>query len=74
MLRYENECVSCGFPCMGNACPYRRVPYYYCDNCGKEIYEDKVKEIYERHYCIQCWDKLYPEEDKNKEEYESEEY
>lgn len=32
----ENECVSCGLPCMGNACPYQNVPHYYCDRCGEE--------------------------------------
>lgn len=32
----ESECVDCGFPCMGNACPYYRVTRYYCDKCGAE--------------------------------------
>ena len=51
MINVENECVSCGFPCLGNSCPYRNVPHYYCDECGDET------EIY--HYdgeqlCISC--------------------
>lgn len=39
MLKYEDECVGCsslGLPCMGNACPNRNVPRYYCDECECE--------------------------------------
>ena len=36
MQRIENECVSCGLPCLGDSCPYRNVIRYYCDNCGDE--------------------------------------
>ena len=37
MITYSNECVDCGLPCLGSSCPYRNVPHYYCDNCGKEL-------------------------------------
>lgn len=37
MVKIENECVSCGLPCIGNACKYRNVPRRYCDKCGDEI-------------------------------------
>lgn len=36
MIRYENECVSCGLPCLGSSCPNRNVIHYYCDCCGCE--------------------------------------
>lgn len=35
MIKYENECVSCGLPCF-NGCSYRKVPHLYCDKCGLE--------------------------------------
>ena len=36
MQRTESECVNCGFPCLGNACPNYSVTRYYCDKCGDE--------------------------------------
>jgi hypothetical protein len=38
--KIENECVGCAvplYPCMGDACPRRRVPHYYCDKCEGEF-------------------------------------
>ena len=35
MTVIENHCCDCaapGYPCMGSACPNRRVPVFYCDN------------------------------------------
>lgn len=53
MKRIENHCVSCppGMPCMGNACPNRNVPCFYCDICGEEtdIYHFDGEEL-----CIEC--------------------
>lgn len=44
MVKFENECVDCGLPCLGSSCPYRNVKHYYCDECGEEgelgIFED----------------------------------
>lgn len=37
MVRVENDCVDCGLPCMGEACPLRRVEHRYCDKCDEEI-------------------------------------
>ena len=47
----ENECVSCGLPCMGSACRYRNVPHYYCDFCDEEgkLYEYDGQEL-----CEEC--------------------
>lgn len=36
MKKIENECVGCGLPCIGSACPHRNVAHYYCDSCGAE--------------------------------------
>ena len=54
MVKYENECVDCGLPCIGITCPYRRVPHYYCDECKDEtdIYEFDNEEL-----CINCIEK-----------------
>ena len=37
MVRYENECVDCGLPCMGDRCPNRHVKRLYCDRCEDEV-------------------------------------
>lgn len=34
---YENECVSCGLPCWGSACPNRHVLHLICDNCEEDV-------------------------------------
>lgn len=39
MIVIENDCVDCGLPCIGNACPYRNVERHYCDRCGTECDE-----------------------------------
>lgn len=51
MHKTENECVSCGLPCLGNSCPYRNVTRYYCDKCGEEttLYHFDGEEL-----CIDC--------------------
>ena len=36
MIKYENECVSCDLPCLGDTCPNRNVPHLYCDHCENE--------------------------------------
>jgi hypothetical protein len=51
MRTYENECVDCGLPCRGNACPNRNVLRFYCDKCKEEaeLYHYNDKEL-----CIDC--------------------
>ncbi len=54
MVRYEDECVGCtsmGLPCLGNSCPNRNVPHFYCDGCGDEttLYEFDGEQL-----CIDC--------------------
>lgn len=54
MKRLENECVDCGLPCLGNSCPNRNVPRFYCDDCGDEaqLYDFDGEEL-----CISCIEK-----------------
>lgn len=51
MQKIENECVSCGLPCLGSACPHSRVTRYYCDECKDEttLYHYDGSEL-----CIDC--------------------
>lgn len=54
MRKTENECVSCGLPCLGNSCPYRNVTRLYCDDCKEEtdLYYFDGDEL-----CIDCIEK-----------------
>ncbi len=36
-IRYENQCVSCGFPCRYEVCRYYKVKLLICDDCGEEF-------------------------------------
>ena len=36
MEYYTNECVSCGLPCLYNACPYYRVKHIKCEFCNEK--------------------------------------
>lgn len=51
MQKIENDCVDCGLPCLGDACRYRNVTHYYCDECGeeKQLYNFDGEEL-----CIDC--------------------
>ena len=54
MRKYENECCDCAvpsYPCMGDSCPLRKVPHYYCDKCGEEdvLYHFDGLEL-----CLEC--------------------
>ena len=49
MKRIENHCCGCAtpsYPCLGDACPERRVPVYYCDKCDPKCREP-LDEVYE---------------------------
>ena len=63
-VKYRNECVGCppGMGCMGDACPYKNVPVYYCDECGEEIVEHPPYRDYYTtddgdHLCKHCFNK-----------------
>ena len=39
-ITYKNDCCGCavpGYPCLGNACPNRNAPHYFCDECKDEF-------------------------------------
>ena len=55
MITYEDECCGCAtpsYPCMGSACPYRNVPYLYCDRCNEDV--DNLYEYEGEQVCIDC--------------------
>ena len=51
MIRIENECVACGFPCRYEGCPNYKVPHYYCDRCSKE---ETLYHYYDEEICVEC--------------------
>lgn len=64
MIKYKNECVHCPkeMGCMGDCCPNRNVPHYYCDECGEEIvealpYRDYYTTDGSDHLCKDCFNK-----------------
>lgn len=52
MIRYESQCVNCGFPCIYEACPNYKVRTLICDSCGSE--ENKLYKFSYGEYCEQC--------------------
>lgn len=59
MIKYENECVDCGLPCLGSSCPNRNVKRIYCDKCG-----DEAEHIYyfdDQELCIDCIEEMLEE-------------
>ena len=36
MIKYFNECVNCGQPCIYDSCKYYSSPHLICDQCGDE--------------------------------------
>ena len=60
MLKKENQCCSCGLPCLGSTCPNQNVPVYYCDHCGEEL--DEVYEVDGEDLCEVCLKKLFVKE------------
>lgn len=59
MVDYANECVDCGLPCIGSACPYRNVKRLYCDDCKDEY--DELYEFDGEELCIDCIKKAIDE-------------
>ena len=58
MYKIENRCVDCGLPCLGNACSYRNVRVFYCDQCGEEGADYRIEE---EDYCEDCAKKYIQE-------------
>lgn len=51
MKKIENECVDCGFHCIGDACRYRNVVRFYCDRCKDEA---TLYDYYGEELCEEC--------------------
>lgn len=53
MIKFESDCVDCGFPCIGKRCQYYRQLHLYCDRCGNEeevLYQDRQEQL-----CKECY-------------------
>lgn len=59
LKRIENECVDCdpALGCLGDSCPYKNVPRFYCDKCG---YEETLYEYDGEELCLECIAKRLP--------------
>lgn len=55
MRRIENDCVCCEIPCRD--CGLKHVEHFYCDNCGEELTEDELYQLYDSDYCEECCEK-----------------
>ena len=53
-VKIENDCVCCETRCIGNGCPNRSVPHYFCDKCGDEISKDAVYSYQDEEVCEDC--------------------
>ena len=60
MIRYENDCVGCPpeMGCLGEACPNRNVPYYFCDECGNDI-TDAYWVVDGKIICSDCLNEMF---------------
>lgn len=65
MVAYENDCVGCEpwMGCLGDACPYRNVPYYYCDECGDECDPEELHWVDGKMICEDCLFEMFPKID-----------
>jgi len=54
-IRYESQCVPCGFPCRHEACRHYKVKVLICDDCGEEF--DTLYRLYGEELCIDCIEK-----------------
>lgn len=51
IVRIENECIGCEWPCIYESCPYWAVARLYCDECEEE------KQLYwydNQQLCLDC--------------------
>lgn len=53
MIRYESQCVQCGFPCRYEACQNYKIRVLICDSC-----KDEAQKLYiglsGRELCDRC--------------------
>lgn len=49
-----NECVSCGLPCLGSACPNRNIARFTCDDCEEYFDTDELYMYDGEMFCSDC--------------------
>ena len=54
MKQIEDDCVDCGLPCLGVACPYKKAAHWYCDECGSEMDPQDLYLFEGREICEDC--------------------
>jgi hypothetical protein len=54
MIQYEDMCVCCDLPCLGDSCPNRNVRVCYCDECGDEVETLYYAPTSNRELCKDC--------------------
>ena len=52
LIVVESGCISCGLPCLYEACKYYKEIHYYCDECGEEVEDLYYWNGYE--LCLEC--------------------
>ena len=52
MIKIENECVNCGFPCIYDACRFYKVIRFYCDHCKENV--DELYYFCDEQLCADC--------------------
>ena len=52
----EDECVGCPkeIGCLGEFCPNRNVPHYYCDDCEDEFEPNELYMYDGEMLCSEC--------------------
>ena len=66
-MMYEvNECCDCAapaYPCIGDSCSLRHVPYYQCDRCGcSDLSDYEIHRVDGEDLCNTCYDEEFPKE------------
>lgn len=51
MIVYQDDCVGCRLPCLGDSCPNRNVPHRVCDCC---VEEDQLYYFGDQELCAEC--------------------
>ena len=57
MVKYENQCYSCGQTCIN--CGLKRVPVLVCDECGQEV--ERLFKAGNVQICAECILEQYEE-------------
>lgn len=57
MLIHEDDCVGCppGLGCLGDGCPHRNVPHWFCDECEAEVSRKELRILNGKQLCWDCF-------------------